>query len=227
MAEASGLMRGKRGLVFGVANNRSLAWGIARACRAQGAEVGLYLSGRRGAEARRAAGRRDRRGAVRPLRRQRACDHRRGVRGGAEGMGHRSTSWCTPSRFPTRTSWTGATSTPRSDNFVRTMLISCYSFTALAQRAEKLMTERRLAAHASATTAREKWIPHYNVMGVAKAALESSVRYLAADLGTKNIRVNAISSGPIKTLAASGVGGLPLHPGLDRAQCAVAAQHDH
>ena len=90
------------------------------------------------------------------------------------------------------------------DNFARTMLISCYSFTALAQRAEKLMPNGgsllTLSYYGS-----QKWIPHYNVMGVAKAALESSVRYLAADLGTKNIRVNAISSGPIKTLAALGV----------------------
>ena len=91
------------------------------------------------------------------------------------------------------------------DNFSQTMLISCYSFTALAQRAEKLMPSGGSLLTLTYYGA-EKWMPHYNVMGVAKAALEASVRYLAADLGTKNIRVNAISSGPIKTLAASGVG---------------------
>jgi enoyl-[acyl-carrier protein] reductase I len=85
------------------------------------------------------------------------------------------------------------------------MLISCYSFTAVAQRAEKLMTEGGSLLTLSYYGA-EKWMPHYNVMGVAKAALEASVRYLAADLGEKNIRVNAISAGPIKTLAASGIG---------------------
>ena len=91
------------------------------------------------------------------------------------------------------------------DNFSKTLLISCYSFTAVAQRAEKMMPNGGSLLTLTYYGA-EKWIPHYNVMGVAKAALEASVRYLAADLGTKNIRVNAISSGPIKTLAAAGVG---------------------
>ena len=91
------------------------------------------------------------------------------------------------------------------DNFTKTMLVSCYSFTAVAQRAEKLMTNGGSMLTLTYYGA-EKWMPHYNVMGLAKAALESSVRYLAADLGVKNIRVNAISSGPIKTLAASGIG---------------------
>ena len=92
-----------------------------------------------------------------------------------------------------------------ADNFSNTMLISCYSLTAIAQRAEKLMTSGgsilTLTYYGS-----EKWMPHYNVMGVAKAALEASVRYLAADLGKDNIRVNALSAGPIKTLAAAGIG---------------------
>src|SRR5215217_2576075 len=90
-------------------------------------------------------------------------------------------------------------------NFTKSMLISCYSFTAVAQRAEKLMTDGGSLLTLTYYGA-EKWMPHYNVMGVAKAALEASVRYLAADLGEKNIRVNAISAGPIKTLAASGIG---------------------
>ena len=95
-------------------------------------------------------------------------------------------------------------STPRADNFNRTMLISCFSFVAIAQRAEKMMPDGGSLLTLTYYGA-EKWIPHYNVMGVAKAALEVSVRYLAADLGSKKIRVNAISSGPIKTLAASGI----------------------
>ncbi len=92
-----------------------------------------------------------------------------------------------------------------ADNFSRSMLISCYSFTAIAQRAEKLMVDGGSMVTLTYYGA-EKWMPHYNVMGVAKAALEASVRYLAADLGPKNIRINAISAGPIKTLAASGIG---------------------
>jgi enoyl-[acyl-carrier protein] reductase I len=91
------------------------------------------------------------------------------------------------------------------DNFCKSLLISCYSFTAVAQRAEKLMTNGGAMLTLTYYGA-EKWMPHYNVMGIAKAALEASVRYLAADLGEKSIRVNAISAGPIKTLAASGIG---------------------
>jgi len=92
-----------------------------------------------------------------------------------------------------------------AENFSNSLLISCYSFTAVAQRAEKLMPDGGAMLTLTYYGA-EKWMPHYNVMGVAKAALEASVRYLAADLGEKNIRVNAISAGPIKTLAASGIG---------------------
>ena len=91
------------------------------------------------------------------------------------------------------------------ENFTKSLLVSCYSFTAVAQRAEKLMTDGGAMLTLTYYGA-EKWMPHYNVMGVAKAALEASVRYLAADLGERNIRVNAISAGPIKTLAASGIG---------------------
>ena len=105
------------------------------------------------------------------------------------------------------------------------MLISCYSFVAVAQRAEKLMPDGGSLLTLTYYGG-EKWIPHYNVMGVAKAALEMSVRYLAADLGGKKIRVNAISSGPIKTLAAAGHRRFPLHPRLDRAQRAAAAHGD-
>jgi len=93
------------------------------------------------------------------------------------------------------------------DNFTQTMLVSCYSFTSVAQRAEKIMPNGGSMLTLTYYGA-EKWMPHYNVMGVAKAALEASVWYLAADLGVKNIRVNAISSGPIKTLAAAGIADL-------------------
>ena len=117
MAEASGLMRGKRGLILGVANNRSLAWGIARACRAQGAELAFTYQG--DALKKRVEPLAQEIGAqrVRPLRRDRAGDHRRRVRGRAERPGARSISWCTPSPSPTRTSSTAAMSTPRADNF--------------------------------------------------------------------------------------------------------------
>src|SRR5688500_13205526 len=92
-----------------------------------------------------------------------------------------------------------------AENFAKTLQISCYSFTAIAQRAEKLMTNGGSLLTLTYYGA-EKWMPHYNVMGVAKAGLEASVRYLAADLGPHNIRVNAITAGPIETLAASGIG---------------------
>jgi enoyl-[acyl-carrier protein] reductase I len=205
MAEASGLMRGKRGLIMGVANNRSLAWGIAKACRAQGAEVALTYQGE-------ALKKR-----VEPLAKDLNalvlghCDVNdpatidsvfavaQKAWGGLDFIVHAIA-------FSDRAQLDGRYVDTTPDNFSKTMLISCYSFTAIAQRAEKMMTNGGSMLTITYYGA-EKWLPHYNVMGVAKAALEASVRYLAADLGTKNIRVNAISSGPIKTLAASGIGG--------------------
>jgi len=203
MAEASGLMRGKRGLVFGVANSRSLAWGIAKACRAQGADVGLTYQGE-------ALKKR-----VEPL----------AAELGARLFGHcdvtepktidaafaaAKQAWGTLDfmvhaiAFSDRDQLDGRYIDTTQENFAGSMLVSCWSFTALAQRAEKLMpnggTLLTLTYYGS-----EKWVPHYNVMGLAKAALEASVRYLAADLGTRNIRVNALSSGPMKTLSAAGV----------------------
>jgi enoyl-[acyl-carrier protein] reductase I len=204
MAETSGLMRGKRGLIFGVANSRSLAWGIAKACRAHGADLAFTYQG----EA-----------------------HQKRVEPLAQEIGARVFGHCDVSEpatiddvfaaaqkawgsidfvvhaiaFSDKAELDGRYVDTTPDNFSKTLLVSCYSFTAIAQRAEKLMPNGgsllTLTYYGS-----EKWIPHYNVMGIAKAALEASVRYLAADLGTKKIRVNAISSGPIKTLAASGVG---------------------
>jgi enoyl-[acyl-carrier protein] reductase I len=204
MAEASGLMRGKRGLVMGVANNRSIAWGIAKACHHAGAELAFTYQGD-------ALKKR-----VEPL---------------AEEVGGLVVGHCDVTQeatidavfatlgkawdrldfvvhaiaFSDKEQLDGRYIDTTADNFAKTLHISCYSFTAIAQRAEKLMADGGALLTLTYYGA-EKWMPHYNVMGVAKAALEASVRYLAADLGTRNIRVNAISAGPIKTLAASGIG---------------------
>ncbi len=204
MAEASGLMRGKRGLIMGVANNRSLAWGIAKAARAQGADLAFTYQGD-------ALKKR-----VEPLAQEVSalvlghCDVTDPTTIDAVFAAVQA-AWGTLDfvvhaiAFSDKDQLDGRYVDTTPENFSRTLLISCYSFTAIAQRAEKLMTNGgsmlTLTYYGS-----EKWMPHYNVMGVAKAALEASVRYLAADLGTKNIRVNAISSGPIKTLAAAGIG---------------------
>jgi enoyl-[acyl-carrier protein] reductase I len=204
MPENSGLMRGKRGLIMGVANHRSLAWGIAKACRGHGAELAFTYQGD-------ALKKR-----VEPLAQEVGgivvgdCDvtdpatidavfaAAKSAWGGIDFLVHAIA-------FSDRDQLDGRYVDTTADNFTKTMLISCYSFTAIAQRAEKMMPNGgsmlTLTYYGS-----EKWMPHYNVMGVAKSALEASVRYLAADLGVKNIRVNAISSGPIKTLAASGIG---------------------
>jgi enoyl-[acyl-carrier protein] reductase I len=204
MAEASGLMRGKRGLILGVANNRSLCLGIARACRAPGAEVAINKKG--------------------DARKRRVETLAREI--GAKVVGHCDVTepatldavfgaiqreWGTLDfvvhavAFSDKKELDGRYVDTSADNFAKTMLISCYSFVAVAQRAEKLMPHGGSLLTLTYYGG-EKWIPHYNVMGVAKAALEMSVRYLAADLGVKKIRVNAISSGPIKTLAAAGIG---------------------
>jgi enoyl-[acyl-carrier protein] reductase I len=204
MGEASGLLRGKRGLILGVANNRSIAWGIAKACRAQGADLAFTYQG----DALRKR--------VEPLAAELGglvvghCDVNDGATIDAAFAGV-AAKWGALDfvvhaiAFSDRDQLVGRYVDTTADNFARTLLISCYSFTAIAQRAEKLMPQGGSLLTLSYYGA-EKWMPHYNVMGVAKAALEASVRYLAADLGTKNIRVNAISSGPIKTLAASAIG---------------------
>ena len=204
MPETSGLMRGKRGLIMGVANNRSIAWGIARACREHGADLAFTYQGD-------ALKKR-----VEPLAEEvdglvvGHCDVTdpatidavfatvKSAWGSLDFLLHAIA-------FSDKDQLDGRYVDTTEDNFTKTMLISCYSFTAIAQRAEKLMTNGGSLLTLTYYGA-EKWMPHYNVMGLAKAALESSVRYLAADLGVKNIRVNAISSGPIKTLAASGIG---------------------
>ncbi|MGD9845017.1 MAG: enoyl-ACP reductase FabI [Variibacter sp.] len=203
MASTSDLMRGKRGLIMGVANNRSIAWGIARACRAHGAELAFTYQGD-------ALKKR-----VEPL----------AAELGGLVVGHCDVTdpasldaafavitekWGSLDflvhaiAFSDKDQLTGRYVDTTPENFAQSLQISCYSFTAVAQRAEKLMPNGGSLLTLTYYGA-EKWMPHYNVMGVAKAALEASVRYLAADLGVKNIRVNAISAGPVKTLAAAGI----------------------
>jgi enoyl-[acyl-carrier protein] reductase I len=197
------LMAGKRGLVMGVANNRSIAWGIAQACAAQGAEIAFTFQGE-ALEKR-----------VRPLaasigsQHVMPCDVTDPASMDAV-FAALTSSWGSLDflvhaiAFADKAELDGRYVDTTETNFTKSLLISCYSFTALAQRAEKLMPSGGSLLTLSYYGA-EKVMPHYNVMGVAKAALEASVRYLAADLGKKNIRVNAISAGPIKTLAASGI----------------------
>ena len=204
MAEASGLMRGKRGLIMGVANNRSIAWGIARTCHQHGAELAFTYQGD-------ALKKR-----VEPLAAEIGgrvvghCDVTDAASMDAVFAAVKS-AWGTLDfvvhavAFSDKDQLDGRYVDTTEDNFCKTLLISCYSFTAVAQRAERLMTDGGSLLTLTYYGA-EKWMPHYNVMGVAKAALEASVRYLAADLGASNIRVNAISAGPIKTLAAAGIG---------------------
>ena len=200
----SGLMAGKRGLIMGVANNRSIAWGIAKACKAHGAELAFTYQGE-------ALKKR-----VEPLAAELDaivvghCDVTDGATMDAvfevvRAKWGRLDFLVHAIAFSDKDQLDGRYIDTTEDNFAKTLLISCYSFTAVAQRAEKLMTQGGSLLTLTYYGA-EKWMPHYNVMGVAKAALEASVRYLAADLGEKAIRVNAISAGPIKTLAASGIG---------------------
>ncbi len=202
MGEAKPLMAGKRGLIMGVANERSLAWGITKAVHAQGAELAFTFQGE-------ALGKR-----VRPL---------------AESVGSTLVMDCdvTDEASLDATFATLARNWQRLDfvvhaiafggelkgryvetsrgNFLRSLEISCYSFTDICRRSAPLMTEGGSLLTMTYLGA-ERVMPHYNVMGVAKAALEASVRYLAVDLGSQNIRVNAISAGPIKTLSAAGIG---------------------
>ena len=199
-----GVMRGMRGVVLGLANNRSIAWGIAKAAHAAGAELAFTFQGD-ALEKR-----------VRPLAKELGghvlghCDVTEGAsidavfaEAGKLWDGVDFVVHCIA--FSDKDQLTGRYVDTTEDNFTKSLAVSCYSFTAVAQRAEKLMTNGGSMLTLTYYGA-EKWMPHYNVMGVAKAALEASVRYLAADLGEKGIRVNAISAGPIKTLAASGIG---------------------
>jgi enoyl-[acyl-carrier protein] reductase I len=198
------LMQGKRGLIMGVTNDRSLAWGIANACAAQGAELAFTYQ----VEAL------ERR--VRPLAasvnsdRLILCDvgDDASIDGAFAALGK---DWdgldflVHAIAFADKTYLRGRyLDTPR-EVFLQALDISCYSFAAVAQRAVPMMRPGGSLLTLTYVGA-ERWTPHYNVMGVAKAALESSVRYLAADLGSQQIRVNAISAGPIRTLASAGIG---------------------
>jgi len=200
----NGLMQGKRGVIMGLANDRSLAWGIAKQLAAQGAELAFTYQGE-------ALERR-----VRPLATELGADFL--IECDVSDMGALDAAFDTiAARWPTidfvvhaigfsdKNELRGHYYDTSLDNFLMTMNISVYSFTAVAKRARALMPNGgsllTLTYYGS-----EKVVPHYNVMGVAKAALDMSVKYLAMDMGPENIRVNAISAGPIKTLAASGIG---------------------
>ena len=201
---AKPLMAGKRGLVMGVANDRSLAWGIARSAAEHGAELAFTYQGE--ALAKRVGPLAESLGSNVLL----PCDVSDDVAldsvfsdiqnrwGGLDFVVHAIA-------FSDKEELKGRYVDTSAENFSQTMQISCYSFTAVCRRAASLMKNGGSLLTLSYYGA-ERVIPHYNVMGVAKAALEASVRYIAADLGGEGIRVNAISAGPIKTLAASGVG---------------------
>ncbi|MDG1211256.1 MAG: enoyl-ACP reductase FabI [Paracoccaceae bacterium] len=204
MSGSTGIMAGKRGLIMGVANQKSIAWGIAQACAEQGAEMAFTFQGE-ALEKR-----------VRPLAASVGADivlpcdvtdsaSIDAVFAELEAKWGKLDFLLHAIAYADKSELTGRYVDTSMDNFAMSMNISCYSFTAIAQRAEKLMTDGGAMATLTYYGA-EKVMPHYNVMGVAKAALETSVRYMAMDLGPKNIRVNSISAGPIKTLAASGIG---------------------
>ncbi len=204
MDNKKNLLDGKRGLVMGVANNRSIAWGIAKACYSHGAKIALSYQGE-------AIKKR-----VLPLAKELnselivECDvsETKSIDKMFEEINEKFGSLdflVHAVAFSDRDELKGRYIETTQQNFINTMNISCYSFTSVSQKAEKLMKNGgsilTLTYYGS-----EKVMPHYNVMGVAKSALETSVKYLAKDLGKQNIRVNAISAGPIKTLAASGIG---------------------
>ena len=204
MTTANGIMAGKRGLIMGVANERSIAWGIAAAAAAQGAELAFTFQG----DALRKR--------VEPLAASvnsdmvMECDvtddaSMDSVFAELEAKWGKIDFILHAIAFSDKEELKGKYVDTSRSNFDRTMDISVYSFTAIAARAAKLMTDGGSMLTLTYYGA-ERVMPHYNVMGVAKAALEASVRYLAVDLGGQNIRVNGLSAGPMKTLAASGIG---------------------
>ena len=200
----TGLMQGKRGLVMGLANDKSLAWGIARQLAEHGAELAFSYQGE-------ALGKR-----VKPLAEQLGSDFT--FECDVSDMGALDSAFATLKQrwetidfvvhaigFSDKNELRGKYVDTSLENFLMTMNISAYSLVAVAKRAAEMMPNGGSIVTLTYYGA-EKVIPHYNVMGVAKAALETSVQYLANDLGPQNIRVNAISAGPVKTLAASGIG---------------------
>ncbi|KPA22365.1 Enoyl-(acyl-carrier-protein) reductase (NADH) FabI [Shimia sp. SK013] len=198
------LMAGKRGLIMGLANDKSIAWGIAKACADAGAELAFSYMG--DAFKKRVVPLAEQLGVETlidcdvsdPASLDAAFDEIEAKWGKIDFIVHAI-------GFSDKNELRGRYVDTSKDNFLMTMDISVYSFTAVMQRAEKLMGEGSSALTLTYYGA-EQVMPHYNVMGVAKAALEASVKYLAEDLGKDGIRVNAISAGPIKTLAASGIG---------------------
>ena len=203
MADGGNLMAGKRGIIFGVANNRSIAWGITKAVVGQGAEIALTYQGE--ALKKRVEPLAEQVGAKLVL----PCDvtdtaSMDAVFAAVEKEWGSLDFIVHAVAFSDKDQLDGRYVDTTEDNFANTMNVSCYSLTAMAKRAEPLMKNGGSIVTLTYYGA-EKVMPHYNVMGVAKAALETSVQYLAADLGRNNIRVNAISAGPIKTLAASGI----------------------
>lgn len=199
------LMKGKRGLVMGIANDHSIAWGMARTLSAQGAEMAFTFQGE-------ALGKR-----VRPLAQSLGvemvlpCD--------VENLASVDATFATLKEkwggldflvhaiaFSDKNELKGRYADTTRENFSRTMLISCFSFTELARRAAELMPQTGGSMITLTFGGSVRVMPNYNVMGVAKAALEASVRYLAADFGPRGIRINAISAGPVRTLAGSGIG---------------------
>jgi enoyl-[acyl-carrier protein] reductase I len=208
MTAANGLMQGKRGLIMGLANDKSLAWGIARKLREQGAELAISYQGEVMEK------------RARPLAEQLGCDFL--IDCDVSDMANLDAAFATlAARWPrldfvvhaigftNKEALRGKYFDVTLDDFLMTMNVSVYSFTAVARRAAALMVAGGSLLTLSYYGA-EKVIPHYNVMGVAKSALETSVKYLANDLGPDGIRVNAVSAGPIKTLAASGIGDFRL-----------------
>ncbi len=200
----SDFLKGKRGLIMGVANDRSIAWGIAEAAAANGAELAFTYQG--DALLKRVKPLAERVGANLLI----PCDVT-DMDSVDAAFSEIEAEWgeidfvVHAIAFSDKNELDGLYLNTSRDNFLRTMDISVYSFTAVAQRAVPLMKDGGSLLTLTYYGA-EQVMPHYNVMGVAKAALEASVKYLAADLGKDNIRVNAISAGPIKTLAASGIG---------------------
>ena len=199
-----GLMKGKRGLIMGVANDRSIAWGVAKALHEAGAELAFSYLGE--------AFKKRVMPLTEPLKPAVLVDCDVSDPASIDAaFAEIGKVWDNLDfvvhaiGFSDKEQLKGRYVDTTPDNFRMTMDISCYSFTAVAQRAEKMMKNGgslvTLTYYGS-----EKVMPHYNVMGVAKAALEASVRYMAEDLGKRGIRVNSISAGPIKTLAASGIG---------------------
>jgi enoyl-[acyl-carrier protein] reductase I len=201
----NGLMAGKRGLIMGLANDKSLAWGIAKKLAEQGAELAFSYQGEALAK------------RVKPLAEQLGSDFT--FECDVSDMASLDAAFATLKErwdrldfivhaigFSDKNELRGKYVDTSLDNFLLTMNVSAYSLVAITKRAAEMMPESGGAILTLSYYGAEKVVPHYNVMGVAKAALETSVKYLANDLGPRNIRVNAISAGPIKTLAASGIG---------------------